>query len=1085
MADHWCGLHRWLFARTREEKDADEHQPLVDEQRSSCANIAHRQRPTSRLAWAEASWTRWLYLISWRWINPLLSLGYTRTLTDDDLDDLPHAMKCSTLYEKIKDPKWSQETTFSIFARVFWKRCVLVASLRLPLMFVNIAQPLLLHQLVLFIQDYQSSKATSSVSPNSGYVYAIALFASTLLQVLIFNQYYFLSARLDLSIRSLLLSTIYTRLLSINTAVLRQTTTNHVINIVTNDVAKFEVFFKHVAYLCEGPLKAGIIFTILCWLIGPWATLFGYSLFVLLIPLQIILGRQFHEYRQSIVTYTDQRIHAFAELINGCQVIKLFNWEKYMKKRVSRIRQLELDGIRRISLLRALNMGLFFASVPLMGCCTYAGASFIRRPLKAVEIFTALVFYGQMRVTIMYSVPLAIEKLTEIRPAWQRINTFIQMTMAHELAVLRQPSNDVGERKGAIKMRGASFSWDGDHNCLLSLDMDVEPGTFVGVAGVYGSGKSSLFAAILGEMIQTEGQIDKNKSSFSYAAQTAWIFADTLRANILLGKPFDEQRYWMILRACCLDVDFAVLGPSGDLTMISEKGASLSGGQRARVSLARALYAEADVYLLDDPLAAVDRFVAKQIYDRCIGPNGLLKDKTRLLITHQTVFLAEAHQTVFLAGGCIQASGRVDDQVDDIDIERDEEAPAPSTMLGMAQLSVQHPSIIADESPPSHPTVNYSLWYTLFTAPPMGAFGLFLVFTLLVISEILYDGANLWLSHLPQTPTNDQYHRSIGIAIYSFLAMSTLIVAVSGSSYYFYQILNGSHCLHGRMLSGLLHTSMRFFESNPSGRILNRVSKDQQVIDEVLPATLLDALQLLIMTVASLIIIVAINPWMILPLIPLAPAVWMVCRYYLRASQQLKRLESVTRSPIYGHFATSLDGLLTIRAFNVENTLIDSFMSIVDANTRPYLHMLGASRWFNCRLDLMVTLLSLIPALIAVVSRDDANPTLLTLSLVYSIGMIVRFQYGAFQLTEALNLMNSAERVDEYARLPLEEDNGGSKRLIKTPPDWPDRGTIEFRNYSLRYRRNLEPALKTINVRIESGEKVGIIGRTGLWKVRS
>ncbi|CAF3656930.1 unnamed protein product [Rotaria sp. Silwood1] len=275
---------------------------------------------------------------------------------------------------------------------------------------------------------------------------------------------------------------------------------------------------------------------------------------------------------------------------------------------------------------------------------------------------------------------------------------------------------------------------------------------------------------------------------------------------------------------------------------------------------------------------------------------------------------------------------------------------------------------------------------------------------------------------------------------------------------------------------------MRFFESNPSGRILNRASKDQQVMDEVLPATLFDAIQTLIMTTGSIIIIIIINPWMILLLILLAPAFWLLCRYYLRSSQQLKRIESVTRSPIFGLFASSLDGLTTIRAFKVQNDIIHTYMNLVDTNTRPYLYMAGAVRWFCCLIDLMTTLLTLFAALFVVIFRVKANPTLLTLSLLCSINVSTWLQFGVRRLTEAQDLMTSVERVDEYAHLPQEEDNGDSKRLIKAPTDWPARGAIEFRNYSLRYQSNLEPTLKNINLAIKPCEKIGIIGRTGAGK---
>ena len=251
---------------------------------------------------------------------------------------------------------------------------------------------------------------------------------------------------------------------------------------------------------------------------------------------------------------------------------------------------------------------------------------------KPVDIFIALAFYGQMRGPIMTWLPIGIERLSEARIAWKRIDAFLKLTMRQQQQQQQQQllsvtDKDQQQKKGAIMMRDASFSWRDHDRCLSSLNINIKPGTFVGIAGPVGSGKSSLFAAILGEMFQTNGQLNVNGSSFSYVAQSSWLFPDTIRANILLEKPLDKQRYTNVLRACCLEIDLSVFGPSGDLTIIGDKGANLSGGQKARVSLARVLYADADIYLLDDPLAAVDRLVAERIHDQCIGPQGLLSKK--------------------------------------------------------------------------------------------------------------------------------------------------------------------------------------------------------------------------------------------------------------------------------------------------------------------------------------------------------------------------------------------------------------------------------------------------------------------------
>ncbi|CAF3726496.1 unnamed protein product [Rotaria sp. Silwood1] len=786
------------------------------------------------------------------------------------------------------------------------------------------------------------------------------------------------------------------------------------------------------------------------------------------------------------MTYTSQRLQAFEELTDGCQTIKMNNWEKYIEMRISRIRELELSAIRRASVLRAINLTIFFAVMPLIGFSAYAGAWFTGSQLKAVDILIALGFFSQMRGPVLLSFPAAIEKLSQLRLAWQRIDKLIQLLIKEGEQTLHTSDNNNYQQKGAITMRNASFSWNGHDDCLSSLNIDIAPGILVGITGVVGSGKSSLFAAILGEMIQTQGEVNINNSSFAYAPQSPWIFSDTLRANILFEKPYDEQRYMNVLHACCLDIDLTMLGPREDLTIIGEKGVNLSGGQKARVSLARSLYADVDIYLLDDPLAALDCIVAKRIYDQCIGPKSLLKNKTRLLITHQTQFLTDIHQTIILAHGHIELQGNCyvakteSEEIDQKNERIEEETAISPDMLEIGQRSITSESIIVDETSKIH-NISYSLWYSLFTAPPLGLFGLFIMIILVVLGEILYDGTYLWLAQWSQRSENNHDQRSVGIKYFLFI-MVTLIAAVGRSNFFFYQILNGSNYFHNRMLSGLLYTSMRFFESNPSGRILNRVTKDQQVMDEILPATLFEAIQLAMMTVGSLIIIIIINPWVIIVLIPLGIVCWLLCRYYLRSSQQLQRMESVSRSPVFGSFVSSINGLATIRAFKVQNDMIRFFMNLVDANALLYLYKEGAARWFCCRIDIMTTLLTLFAAIFAVVSQDKVNPALLTLSLLYSISLNSWLQFSTRRFTEAQNLMTSAERIDEYACLLQEEDNGGSKRLIRTPADWPGRGAIEFQNYSLRYQSNPNPTLKNINLAIKPCEKVGIIGRTGAGK---
>jgi ATP-binding cassette subfamily C (CFTR/MRP) protein 4 len=280
------------------------------------------------------------------------------------------------------------------------------------------------------------------------------------------------------------------------------------------------------------------------------------------------------------------------------------------------------------------------------------------------------------------------------------------------------------------------------------------------------------------------------------------------------------------------------------------------------------------------------------------------------------------------------------------------------------------------------------------------------------------------------------------------------------------------------MLKGILYTSLRFFEKNPSGRILNRASKDQQVVDESLPLALLDTMQYLLLSIGSIVIIGIANPWVLLILIPLAPAVLWLRRFYIRSSRQLKRLESVTRSPIYTLFATSLDGLTSIRAFDVQNDFLKMFIERIDANSRASFIFSATTHWFGLRLDLMASLVTLTTAILAVALRHQIDPATAALSISYCITLTGLFQWAIRQSAEAENFMTSAERIHEYGQL-ISESQENNNVLIQPDNDWPFRGIIEFKDYTFRYRPELDPVLKNLNLRIESKEKIGIIGRTG------
>ncbi|CAF1526733.1 unnamed protein product [Adineta steineri] len=1031
-----------------------------------------KQRQSCRFDWAKSRWTRWIQIPLFLWITPILSLGNKRTLVDDDLDDLSVNDKCSLLLNRVNQygPKW--QGTWHVIKRTFFKDYLTSILIVFPLIIARISQPLLVRQIVLFI------KGQSVVPTYVGYLYAIAICISAILQAICHQQIFFRNTRVGMRVRNALSSTIYKHLLTINTAALHKTTAAQTINLVANDASKFEELSMFVHALVLVPVESVITFSLVWWNIG-LPTLFGYAVLILLVPIQLIFSRKFSQYRKGTMACTDKRVQTINELVNGCQIIKMYNWEKAMEERVRETRRRELSNIYKATFLRSLNIALSFATIPLISLATFGGSWLMGQPLLPENIFAALAFFGMIRAPITVMLPHAIEKFSEARVSARRIDQFMQLDML--LNKLEKVKTEHGD--DVIIMEDASFSWK-DSLSLFSVNLKIRRGNLIGVKGSIGAGKSTLLAAILGEINLISGKLQLYIDSISYAPQSAWIFADTIRANILLDKPMNEERYKNVIKACCLETDLENFGEVGDLLMIGDKGVNLSGGQKARISLARALYADADLYLLDDPLAAVDRKVAKKIFDQCIGPRSLLRGKTRILVTHQTHFLVEADQMILLTNGHIdelhiEQPLPTDPSNDTLEINSSNEK---ETDWKLDTNTTDMNSIIKSETSVDG-GIKWNIWLQLFTSPPLRWLGFFLMIIFMLANEALYDFANRWLAIWSGKDENEQ-RSSFYAYVYLAVIFSTLIIALIRVGFTFFVMLSGSTYFHNRMLNGMLYTSLRFFESNPSGRILNRASKDQQVLDESLPQAVIDTMQNLLMTFGSITIIGIINPWVLLILIPLVPTVLWLRRFYMRSSRQLKRLESLTRSPLYALFSSSLDGLTSIRAFNVQTNFLNMFLERIDANSRSYFVLFTTARWFGLRLDLITSLLTLITAVLAVALRDQIDPSAAALSISYCITLTGLFQWGIRQSAEAENFMTSAERIHEYGQLVPENYQNSNKSDVFLQPanDWPSRGIIEFKDYTFRYRPELDPVLKNLNLRIEPKEKIGIIGRTGAGK---
>ncbi|KAI9241284.1 MAG: P-loop containing nucleoside triphosphate hydrolase protein [Podila humilis] len=679
---------------------------------------------------------------------------------------------------------------------------------------------------------------------------------------------------------------------------------------------------------------------------------------------------------------------------------------------------------------------------------------------------------------------------------------------------------------------------------LNNVTMTLRRDELLAIVGPVGCGKSSFCMALLQEMPLVSGSFalakqDSGRVSMSYSAQSPWIFAGTIRTNILFGSQFDQARYDRVIKACELTRDISMF-PQGDATIIGEKGVTLSGGQRARVSLARAAYRDSDVYILDDPLSAVDPKVGRALFENCI--NGLLKDKARVLVTHQLQYIKDCETVIVLEQGKVTHTGRVDEVmqeevvvekvIDDghsirsvktrakfVDVLREFAKKAPEVdddepgvdskeeikasgsggdVLKRVKSHLSHRSeaetlgndddgeeaernlTVEEVQEGDTPVKVYYDFFRLGSSP----FRLFLCFMSLAAAQSIMVAGDFFLTGWSQATDEDQ-RRSYYPTIFGVYVLATIIMTLARSFLFFYCVSESSRNIFSAMLDALLKTGIDFFHANPHGRVLNRFSKDMANCDEMLPYTFFDAVQIVFMLFGSVVVVCIVNAWIVIA-IPFLFAGFIGLRaVYIKTSRQVKRIDSQTRSPIYSQLSETLDGLTSVRAFGVGEQFMGRFVNAQEANGRAFFAYLICARWLGFRLDALSALFLGITAMACVAVRDSQQAALVGLALNYVTQLSGELQWAVRQSVEAAILMVSVERMMEYAAVKPEESqrrrfNPDGSSVV--PNGWPAEAKVSFGDMSLTYPRGDGPVLKNITLDFQAGEKVGIVGRTGAGK---
>jgi ATP-binding cassette, subfamily C (CFTR/MRP), member 1 len=704
---------------------------------------------------------------------------------------------------------------------------------------------------------------------------------------------------------------------------------------------------------------------------------------------------------------------------------------------------------------------------------------------------------------------------------------------------------------------------------LRNISLDFKAGELTAVVGRVGSGKTSLVNAILGEMKKTAGDVSV-VGSIAYVAQSAWIFNDTLKNNVLFGFPYDEARYRRAIRVSALEPDIAIL-PSGDATAIGEKGINLSGGQKQRVSIARAVYADADVYIFDDPLSALDSHVGQSVFDDCISRKGVLSRKLRVFITNQLQVLPECDRVVFMERGAQRMVGTYDELMADADfrqlaneVEKAAEDPdvaaaapaAPGAAAGcdgpsnsmslsiheVAQAAEKSRAESRDGAPADHASPAYEATerdlasesrqtaeaeavgdegegekagkddgskliqeeerltgnvlvraYYRYAVACGGVVEFLIILALFCVSVALSVIVNWWLVYWSENSVGVagkiDDSRSLGFYLGIYFGMGVLYAVLTfwRSVWYLTAALRASKSLHAAMLESVLRAPTSFFDQTPIGRIISRFSRDVNAVDQLLPQAFSQMLATVLNLLASYAYIATVFPIFLAVGVPVTFLYYLLQRFYNRTSIELKRLDSISKSPIYAGFSETLGGLSTIRAYHKQLQFRNENMERIDVNQRAYFSTIASNRWFSLYLEVFGSVLVFATALFAVLSRSTANPAsaaAIGLSLTYALQVTGILGFTIRSITELELQMNSVERMDYYGKRLDQEAPAKLKEgnVLREGQVWPSAGEIDIRDAQMRYRPGLDLVLKGISIKIGAGEKVGIVGRTGSGK---
>ncbi|XP_057667029.1 probable multidrug resistance-associated protein lethal(2)03659 isoform X1 [Diorhabda carinulata] len=1063
-------------------------------------------------------------LLSFAYLANLFTKGFKKDLEDDDLYEVVEKVRSKKCGNKLEHAYLSRAKSKSSvsFYRLLWQmyglQYVGLGIIQLAVkLFISVLEPNAVANLIQYFTPGQMKMTIYDALFYAGIMIGVKAF-----HCIFFQNYHVFLLELMIKMKVSITSLIYRKTLKLSPKAMEKASLGNIITIITKDVHQIDA-----AIITLNEIWISMIQTVvMCYLIYRRigiSSLVGISMLILIIPFQAYVSKLIRRFRLKMLKRTDDRLQKTQESLSTIKTIKMYTWEDIFSQKIGEVRFKELRTLLKAAYLR---VSLIISSSLISKFAFYAMIMtyiYLYQNMTASDVFYIMRIFGTLRFTVSLSFSLGFTRLGELRASLQRLKNVLEFEELPDFIDKRDDDPQIDFRSATVILHNKEILKD--INLKLSKGLNI-------ITGQLGCGKSSLIKAALRDYPVEDGGEVRVRGRMSYASQDPWLFPSSIKQNILFGEKYNEERYRQVISACALAYDFEIL-EKGDETIVADRGMNLSKGQQARVNLARAVYQDSDIYLIDDALTALDTRVQEHIFTNCI--QGLLQDKCIVLVTHNSHHIKLADNIVILKDGKVvsqtdqtniarelmEAFETVDSHTkENIDMKsgsKEDPVDEKSKLLKGPKPQLRRRQVYHEVKKSGK--VDFGL-YIEYVKMGGGIFiGILLLLTFAgstfvdsasqkILTNWINIRANITSSRENFTREVTYYNRthpstidnpvnltnvtshmntlynterqemraSKTLHIYTILIITFAAVELLKNYCILKLGFSAAVKIHNRMINRVVNATMAFFDNFFIGNILNRFSQDLSIVDEHIAVILSHIISSVFHLVGAIGLIATVNWKFVVPAIALAIFSVVFRNIYIRSARSLKRLEAATRSPMVGHLNSTMEGLTTIRAYKAQDILKGEFDKHQDLYISALFTSICVRAAFSFVMEISSTIFTatVIMRFLFFEQGTVAGDVGLTITQTGMLSNIVNMALQSW--SELENTMTSVERAMEYTTVDVESKTG------LEVDNWPSKGEIKYKNVSLKYTNSEENVLKNISFDVEAKSRIGIVGRTGAGK---